>query len=268
MSQGYIQEIFSSFQGEGASVEGSCYGLRQIFIRLAGCPLSQGALGTKGCIWCDSPEAKANQPKQCLLEKKAGSQTFENLNNPVAEEDVLESIKNLTTKDLHSISFTGGEPLHQPEFLERLLALLKNEKYKIYLETAYTEDIEFLKRVSHLIDFACVDIKDRSAKASLNWETLVKREIEMCSVLKDNTKVFAKTVISKSSRKEDFEIIARLCGKIGIPIVIQIVTPPDKSNIQQPTWEQILEFSEIAAKHLPSNKIGISVQMHKILNIL
>ena len=38
MSQGYLQEIFSSFQGEGAAIAGSCYGLRQIFLRFAGCP--------------------------------------------------------------------------------------------------------------------------------------------------------------------------------------------------------------------------------------
>ena len=268
MSQGYIQEIFSSFQGEGAAVEGSCYGLRQIFIRLAGCPLAQGALGTKGCIWCDSPEAKANHPKQCLVESEAGSQTFENIKNPVTEKEVLKRIRNLTTNDLHSISFTGGEPLHQPEFLERILTLLKKESYKTYLETAYTEDVEFLRRISHLIDFACVDVKDRSTEASLDWKVLVNREIEMCKILKDNTRVFAKTVVSKSSRKEDFEVIADLCGRIGIPIVIQIVTPPDNSKILQPTWRQITEFSEIAAQHLPADKVGISVQMHKNLNIL
>ena len=268
MSQGYIQEIFSSFQGEGAAVEGSCYGLRQIFIRLAGCPLSQGILGTKGCIWCDSPEAKANHPKKCLIEKKAGSQSFGNLNNPVTIEDALKALKYLTTDDLHSVSFTGGEPLHQPVFLEKLLISLKNESYKTYLETAYTSDLEFLKRISHLIDFACVDIKDRSAEASLDWEMLIKNEIEMCNVLKNNTKVFAKTVISKSSRKEDFEVIARLCGDIGVPIVIQIVTPPDRSKILQPTWNQVIELTGIAAKYLPPEKIGISVQMHKFLNIL
>ena len=268
MSQGYIQEIFSSFQGEGASVEGSCYGLRQIFIRLAGCPLAQGLLGTKGCIWCDSPEAKANQPKQCLIERKAGSQSFVNINNPVTAENVLKTIRNLTTNDLHSISFTGGEPLHQPEFLEKLLILLKKENYKTYLETAYIDNIDFLKRVTHLVDFACVDVKDRSAEASLKWDLLVEREIEMCKILKNNTKVFAKTVISKSSRKEDFEVIARLCGKIGVPIVIQIVTPPAKSKILQPTWEQIIELSGIAAEHLPPDKIGLSVQMHKFLNML
>lgn len=268
MSQGYIQEIFSSFQGEGASVEGSCYGLRQIFIRLAGCPLSQGLLGTKGCIWCDSPEAKASQPKQCLIEEKAGLQSFRNINNPVTAENILKVIRNLTTNDLHSISFTGGEPLHQPEFLEKLLILLKKENYKTYLETAYTDNIDFLKQITHLIDFACVDVKDRYAEASLNWEMLVEKEIKMCEILKNNAKVFAKTVISQSSRKEDFEVIARLCGKIEVPIVIQIVTPPAKSNILQPTWEQIIEFSGIAAEHLPPNMIGISVQMHKFLDIL
>ena len=66
MLRGYIQEIFSSFQGEGAAVEGSCYGLRQIFLRFAGCPIALGAHGTKGCIWCDSPLTWKTNPKKCL----------------------------------------------------------------------------------------------------------------------------------------------------------------------------------------------------------
>ncbi|MFW9851518.1 MAG: 7-carboxy-7-deazaguanine synthase QueE [Candidatus Thorarchaeota archaeon] len=266
---GYIQEIFSSFQGEGAAVEGSCYGLRQIFLRFAGCPIAQGIHGTKGCVWCDSPLAWSSNPEKCLVESQAGNQSFEEKNNPLTSEEVLDIVKKLETKDLHSISLTGGEPLYQPKFLEDIIEKLRENDYQIFLETAYTNKLGFLKRIANKIDFACVDIKDRSADASAQWETLVKEEIQMCKILKEaGTKIFAKCVITSSSRREDFEIIAKLCGEVNIPLIIQLVTPKLDSGIAQPSWRQIQEFTGIAATYLPSDKIGISVQMHKFINIL
>ena len=269
MSQGYIQEIFSSFQGEGAAIKGSSYGLRQVFIRFSGCPLALGVHGTKGCIWCDSPKSWITTPKECFVEKKAGNQLFESKNNPLTSTEILEIVKNLSTRDLHSISLTGGEPLFQESFLKDLVIMLKREDYLLYLETAYTENFKFLEEIAEKIDFACVDVKDRTAEATLDWEKLVSQEIRMCKILNNaGTKVFAKTVITKSSKKEDFEVIAKLCGDIDIPITIQLVTPTKSSKVEQPSWQQINEFSQIAGKYLSPDKIGISIQMHKAIEIL
>ena len=226
MSQGYIQEIFSSFQGEGASIEGSCYGLRQIFVRFSGCPLALGAHGTKGCIWCDSPKAKLTESKNCLVERGSGVQIFDEISNPLSAKNVLEIIQKLTTKDLHSISLTGGEPLYQPEFLKEIILQLKKLNYKIFLETAYTNDYEFLEKIANMIDYACVDLKDKTAKAALDWKLLIEEESKMIKILIDaGTRVFAKTVITKSSREEDFENIVKKCAENDVPIAIQIVTP-------------------------------------------
>ena len=269
MSQGYLQEIFSSFQGEGAAIIGSCYGLRQIFLRFAGCPLALGVHGTKGCIWCDSPKAKLTKPNNCLVESQAGKQSFKEIDNPLTPKDVIKAVKRLTTKDLHSISLTGGEPLYQQQFLEEIIKLLKKDKYQIFLETAYTDDLNFLEDISSDIDYACVDIKDRSAHASDNWDDLIQQEIQMSKVLKNaGTKIFAKTVVTKSSKKQDIEIIAELCNDIQIPLAIQLVSPTKGSNVEQPSWIQIQEFTEAVAKHLPPEKVSISIQMHKCINIL
>lgn len=269
MPPGYIQELFSSFQGEGASIEGSCYGLRQIFVRFSGCPLALGVHGTKGCIWCDSPKAKTTKQKSCYVETNAGNQEFREEKNPISAKDIVKIVKSLTTRDLHSITLTGGEPLYQPQFLEELLDQLKTEGYKIFLETAFTDDFIFFEKIANRIDYACVDLKDRTAGASTNWEQLIEEESKMLKILKDaGTKVFAKTVITKTSKKEDFEVIAKKCSENDVPIAIQIVTPIKGTKILQPTWNQIKEFSELAGEYLPPEKIGISVQMHKSIHIL
>ncbi|MBY9000566.1 MAG: 7-carboxy-7-deazaguanine synthase QueE [Candidatus Heimdallarchaeota archaeon] len=269
MSQGYIQEIFSSFQGEGAAIEGSCYGLRQIFVRFSGCPLALGIHGTRGCIWCDSPRAKTTEQKRCSIETKAGGKEFREINNPISPEEATTIIQDLTTADLHSISLTGGEPLYQPKFLEDFISQLKEKKYVVFLETAFTNDFAFLEKIAPMIDFASVDLKDRSAKASVDWNQLIEEESKMLKILKNSgTKVFAKTVITKASKKEDFELIIKKCSENDVPIAIQIVTPIKGTTIAQPTWDQIKEFSELAGNYLPPEKIGVSVQMHKSIDIL
>ncbi len=265
----YIQEIFSSFQGEGAAIAGSCYGLRQIFVRFSGCPLAMGAHGTNGCVWCDSPKSQKYGVKKCKIETAPGSQEFKSVDNPLAAKEVVKIIKGLITPDLHSISLTGGEPLYQESQIAELLALLKKEGFKVYLETAFTENFSLLSKLAQFIDYACVDIKDRSAKASNKWEELVEIEVKMCDTLKKRgVKTFAKVVISQNSKAEDFHYISKRCGEFGIPLAIQPVTPLKGLGIEPPTWDQITEFSSIAAEYLPADKVGISVQVHKLINIM
>ncbi|MHA1116571.1 MAG: 7-carboxy-7-deazaguanine synthase QueE [Candidatus Heimdallarchaeum aukensis] len=266
---GFIQEIFSSFQGEGASLSGSCYGLRQIFVRFAGCPLALGACGTKGCVWCDSPKAQILKPKIFFVEKKAGEQEFKKVENPISVAQLVEIIENLKTPDLHSISLTGGEPLLQVDFVSNLIDELKKRGYLLYLETAYTENLSELEMVSSKIDYACVDIKDRSAQSAKDWKKLAEQELKMCRILQKNgVKVFAKVVISNKSTEEDFRYISSMCGKHQIPLVIQPVTPKKGLEIQPPAWKKIRSFTEIAGEYLSSEKIGLSVQVHKLINIL
>ena len=270
MTSGYVDEIFSSFQGEGAAIEGSCYGLRQIFVRFSGCPLALGVHQTKGCVWCDSPRAKSKKSKFCLIEAQAGSQKFNRINNPITANELLEIVKKLKTPDLHSISLTGGEPLYQPEFLKEFLTLLKENNFITYLETAWTDDFYFLREISKFIDFACVDVKDRSANAAKDWAKLVDEEVEMCNTLakSKNTKVFAKVVVSKATKTEDIHYITKKCGEADIPLVIQVLSPVEHNSLEPPSWQQIQEFTAIAAKYLPPTKIGLSVQVHKLINIL
>ena len=266
---GFVQEIFSSFQGEGASLSGSCYGLRQIFIRLAGCPLALGVCGTKGCVWCDSPKAQTLEPKFILVEKEAGGQEFYKIENPISVAQLVAIVDNLKTSDLHSVSLTGGEPLLQIDFTAKLVNELKKKGYLLYLETAYTEDLLGLKRISNKIDYACVDIKDRSAQSAKDWKKLAEQELKMCEILqKSGVKVFAKVVISNKSTEEDFHYISSMCGKYQIPLVIQPVTPKKGLELKSPTWNKIKSFTEIAGEYLPPEKIGLSVQVHKLINIL
>jgi organic radical activating enzyme len=134
-SAGFVYEVFSSYQGEGGSVPGSCMGKRQIFVRLAGCNLSSGEMGTDGCVFCDSPRAKEPNPGRARFEVDAGRRNFNLVANPVKPGALVDAVKALITPDTHSVSLTGGEPLAQEEFIRHVVTDLKEDGMGIYLET-------------------------------------------------------------------------------------------------------------------------------------
>jgi len=258
--KGNVVEIFSSFQGEGGVVRGSCFGRRQIFVRLAGCNLH--------CLWCDTAASREVLYPLCRVETVPGSWSFDEYENPVTTEFIIEQILNLSTKDFHSVSLTGGEPTFQEEFFYDLTNKLYEFALPIYLETNgfFPERIE---KVAPLISYACVDIKDRSAKSVKNseWEKLVEKELASLSILNNfPAKVFAKLVVSEDTEIEDVRMIANKLREIVVPIVLQPVTP--LGGAKAISASKLFRLSETLAEMLPTDLFGLSIQGHKLLKLL
>lgn len=117
-----ISEVFYSIQGEGKTV-----GIPSVFVRLGGCNLMCGGMGTQfdgelhnEAEWrCDSIE----------VWMKAQSKEL----NEILPEDCIEAIKN----DAHII-LTGGEPMMQQKGLELFITYIKeniNDKPFFEVET-------------------------------------------------------------------------------------------------------------------------------------
>ncbi|MHA1212666.1 MAG: 4Fe-4S cluster-binding domain-containing protein [Candidatus Heimdallarchaeota archaeon] len=239
-NQGHIVEIFSSFQGEGGSVKGSCFGKRQIFVRLAGCTLK--------CAWCDSADSRDPDYPECKVEIQPGTWEFTTYKNPVDIEFIIQQIIKLRTKDFHSVSLTGGEPPHQEEFFYRLV----NRLYDLEIPS-----------------YACVDIKDRSARSVKNsqWEKLIDKEIESMDILQNNSaKIFAKLVVTEETRLDDVRMFAERLRDIVVPIVIQPVTP--LGGVGPISNKKLFKITETLAEVLPTEMFGLSIQGHKLVNLL
>ena len=259
---GYLSEIFSSFQGEGYAVEGSCYGKRQCFIRFAGCNL---ALESNACCWCDSISAQNLKIAQFKVEKTPGWRDFIEIHNPASRKTVVGLIEEISSRDLHSLSFTGGEPLYQINFLKELVNGLSD--YQLYLETNGTLP-ENAKKIVESFDFCCCDIKDETAFNMVGWKKLVEREFQTIQYfVKAEKEIFAKVVVTSSTKIENIEWYAKKLSELNVPLAIQIVSSKNNSNLV-PTFQQVCQYTETAAKYLSPDQIGISVQAHKFLDYL
>ncbi|MBS7246932.1 MAG: 7-carboxy-7-deazaguanine synthase QueE [Candidatus Jordarchaeales archaeon] len=242
---------------------------RRRIIRFSGCNIGLGAFGRRGCGWCDSKKRKtphAIKPNPDYL--KIVTPTNENLRfvNPVEPSFIAEWARRLYSPDTHAISLTGGEPLFQPEFLASTAESLKNEGFKLYLETNGSMPAH-AARISHLLDYCCCDIKDESAGAAENWRKLVELELETIKILSDaGVAVFAKVVVTSNTKLENVEWYSRELSRINCPICIQPVTP--KNGYLPPSFQQLCIFTEAAARYLGSENVSLSVQTHKFLGIL
>jgi len=279
-SEGYLSELFSSIQGEGGTVRGSCFGKRQIFIRFSGCNIAEAK---SGCLWCDTPHAQKFKYKSFKYEEIPGSQELLVNNNPAKIPKIIEIIKKLITPDLHSISFTGGEPLCQISFMLNIVKSLKaaGVEYPLYLETNGTilPDKNQFNAFATDFNYCCCDIKDRSSRATLSgdWKRLVDREVNFIEKMVNlGIETYAKIVITSQTKIQDIKWISKIISEIKYPndqsvgLAIQPVTLKnteleEKFSI---SLEHLNNIFYTAAEFLSPENLTLSIQAHKFLNLL
>ena len=110
MTNAYIDELFSSIQGEGPWI-----GQRHIFVRFLGCDLR--------CSYCDTPAAAValtagEKTKRCRLQKRRDSFEFEEAVNPLTGARLTELCTRLSIPgpSRPTLCLTGGEPLLREDF--------------------------------------------------------------------------------------------------------------------------------------------------------
>lgn len=215
-----IKEIFESIQGEGPYI-----GEKQLFVRTTRCNLN--------CKYCDT---------DFLSDEGSKEYSFD------------EFFEKLKQSDAQVISFTGGEPLLEADFLSEFLRKYKNRlNKKIYLETNGTNANE-LKKVIDYVDIVSMDIKLKSATG---MEFSLISFDDFIEVAKQK-EVFAKVVFDENITNSEIEEAAILAKKYGILLVLQ-PKMPTSPNI---SLEEI--FNKFYDKY---KNIRLIPQVHKFLDI-
>ena len=214
-----IKEIFTSIQGEGPYV-----GQKHIFVRFCRCNLN--------CKYCDTDFDIKNSKKY----------------SPFALFDLLKN------NDTDTISFTGGEPLMELEFLEEFLKEYKNKlNKKIYLETNGVL-YKNLEKIIDFIDIISMDIKLKSASGMENFN-----ENEKFLDIASKKEVFIKIVFDKNIKDEEIIKTTSIIKKYNSLIILQPKMPMDKD----------MDIEKIFNKFYKHYKnIRLIPQVHKFLNLL
>ncbi|MDO9027122.1 MAG: 7-carboxy-7-deazaguanine synthase QueE [bacterium] len=219
-----IAEIFHSLQGEGIYL-----GEPTTFVRFAGCNLD--------CSYCDTPLAKA------------GDKAIE-MDIP----ETLDKIQAITHPD-DFVSFTGGEPLLQMDFIAALIPELKKHDHRLYLETNGTLFKELAAIISGL-DVVAMDIKPPSACGKDLWSI----QQQFLQTAKD--KAFVKMVVCSQTTADEVELAARMIAGVDKRLVF-ILQPAEGPNA--PDMQTVRRYQALAGEIL--QQVSIIRQMHKIWNI-
>ncbi len=242
-----LVEVFSSTQGEGMFL-----GVRQVFLRFAGCNLS--------CPYCDT----VSEPAPAFrVEPSPGTGKFDYYPNPAQPEEVSGLIRKFNLRKCHSISLTGGEPLLHVEFIERLVTLLKDQGLRFYLETNGTLPAQ-LARLLAVIDIIGMDFKlPSSAKCREMWK--VHRDFLQIGSAKE---IFVKIVVTGETSEAEIIKTCRIISGVNakIPLIIQPVTPHQKFKGENPPAAVIMRWQELALDYLQD--VRVVPQTHKFLGYL
>ena len=214
-----IKEIFTSVQGEGLYV-----GINQLFIRFSKCNLN--------CRYCDT-DFKSDLKEYSDVE--------------------LAKLVN-DTKNIHSVSLTGGEPLLETDFLLNFLPLVNK---KIYLETNGTL-FENLKRVIPFIDIISMDIKLPSCS---NGKNLFFEHEEFIKIARQK-ELFIKIVFDENITEEEIIHCSKLAVKYDAPLILQPKMEGDNLNLKSDFINDI--FCRFLEKAPDTRLIP---QVHKFLNV-
>lgn len=221
--KGKISEVFESIQGEGLYV-----GRRQLFVRFFGCNLN--------CRFCDT------QPKSYI---------------ECEVDDLFARIKRWKG-EIDFLSFTGGEPLLQKDFLKALLILAKGHNFTNYLDTNGLI-ADGLKEVIEYVDIIAMDLKMPSSTGMAGFWQRHKEFLEIAL----SKETFLKTVICEDTEETDLQQAIKLIKETDSNAVL-VLQPNSYENMRR-LDEKIERFRDICS----DNEITSCIipQIHKIIGI-
>ncbi len=131
-------------------------GIRVTFF-MKGCPLN--------CIWCHNPEGISPLPENVNRTDKVGKREFitsEEVGKFYSVEEILEIVEKervFINQSKGGVTFSGGEPMLQSEFLVEALKACKERGYHTAVDTSGYSSTENLRSVIPFTDLFLFDIK-------------------------------------------------------------------------------------------------------------
>jgi organic radical activating enzyme len=241
-SGAYINEVFSSLQGEGLYV-----GEEMTFVRFAGCRL--------GCRWCDTDLERGRDCRVYLPEGKG----YRRVKNPLSPKALTRILSRFADE---TVAITGGEPLENVSFLREFLPLLVGRQ-RILLETNGIYP-KALGEVIDYVDIISMDIKLPSSTGKKGFWDEHREFLEMAYAFGKD--VYVKVVVTDDVEAADFERGVRLVRSVcrDIPLFIQPVSSIPSFDLGV-SETRIRELKRIASPLLPY--VFVIPQIHKLIGI-
>lgn len=134
---------------------------------LKGCPLR--------CRWCHNPEGLEQEPAEIILEKRMGDKLIhipDTLGRLMTADEVADEVlksRMFFEESGGGVTFTGGEPLMQADFLEACISALRKHHLHIAIDTCGYARPELFDRIAGQADVVLFDLKHSDNKVHTLW---------------------------------------------------------------------------------------------------
>jgi pyruvate formate lyase activating enzyme len=153
----------------------------------------------KGCLahcwWCHNPESQSSEIQTVKKSNKLDGLIFEENESVGREISARELLEELRKDSVYfdesggGVTFSGGEPLMQPEFLKSILRLCKTENIHTTLDTTGYCSPEIIQSIYNYVDLFLYDLKIMDDKLHQKYTGLSNKQIlENLQFLKDEGK--------------------------------------------------------------------------------
>lgn len=131
-------------------------GLR-VTVFLKGCPLS--------CAWCHNPESQSFETETYMRTHRLEDKTFEvteHVGKMMSVKEVIEEVEkdvSIFDESKGGVTFSGGEPLSQPDFLRGMLQVCKAKEIHTAVDTSGFASQSVMESIIPLTDLFLYDLK-------------------------------------------------------------------------------------------------------------
>ena len=149
-------------------------GIRVTFF-MKGCPLR--------CRWCHNPEGISPLPESVVQTNRIGPHEFshnEEVGKYYSVDDILEILEKEKVFMNHSkggVTFSGGEPMLQAEFLLEALKACKEKGYHTAVDTSGYSSAENFKSIIPFTDLFLFDIKHLDEERHLELTGVANKDV-------------------------------------------------------------------------------------------
>lgn len=149
-------------------------GIRVTFF-LKGCPLK--------CLWCHNPEGISPEKEAVMQKRKIGGKEFseeEVAGKSISTDEIIEILegeKIFLASSGGGVTFSGGEPLLQFEFLMEALKACRENGFHTAVDTSGFTTTERLKAIIPLTDLFLFDLKHLDEEKHLEYTGALNRDI-------------------------------------------------------------------------------------------
>ena len=248
-------------------------GIRVTFF-MKGCPLS--------CWWCHNPEGISPCTETTTISRKIGEKEFsenEAVGKFYSVDDILEILEKDRIFLLQSdggVTFSGGEPMMQPEFLLEVLRACKSNGYHTAIDTSGYASPEKYQVIIPFTDLFLFDLKHLDASRHLEYTGVLNTGIleNLKMILESGKDVMVRIPVipGKNDDPENLtgtrELLSRLKCKnlkkinllpfhrIGKSKYKKFNLPYRMNDTEQPSKERMKELKEFFAETGIKVKIG------------